>query len=182
MFHYVIDDEITLRPLAVEHADAMFKLVGQSRERLRQWLPWVDNATDVSHMKTYIRNAIKQGGDNGGFTAGLWVRNELAGVIGFHEIDWHNRSVGIGYWLGQSYEGQGYMSSACRAMVEHAMLEIELNRVEIRCATGNKASRAIPERLGFVFEGVLRQAEKLPGGYVNHAVYGMLRSEWQLLR
>lgn len=51
------------------------------------------------------------------------------------------------------------MTSACRVFIDHALLEMELNRVEIRCATGNISSRAIPERLGFVLEGVIREAE-----------------------
>lgn len=182
MFHFVIDDELVLKPLAVEQARALFTLVDQSRARLRKWLPWVDSVTDVSHMTTFIKTAIRQGSDNGGFTAGLWVSGQMAGIIGFHEIDWHNRSVGIGYWLGESFEGNGYMTSACRVFIDHALLEMDLNRVEIRCATGNASSRAIPERLGFVLEGVIREAEKLPYGYVNHAVYGMLRSEWKLIR
>lgn len=182
MFHFVIDDELVLKPLASEHAGPMLQLVDESRARLRQWLPWVDSVTEHAHIATFIKNAVKQGSENGGFTAGLWVSEQFAGVIGFHEIDWHNRSVGIGYWLGQGYEGNGYMTSACRAFIDYAMLEMDLNRVEIRCATGNKASRAIPQRLGFVLEGIIREAEKLPSGYVNHAVYGMLRSEWNMLR
>ncbi|SEU12920.1 GNAT family N-acetyltransferase [Paenibacillus sp. NFR01] len=181
MFNYVIDDELTLKLLMPEHARPMFALVERSRTRLRKWLPWVDGVREEAQMATYIRGAAKQGSENGGFSAGLWVKEAFAGVIGFHEIDWHNRSVGIGYWLGEGYEGQGYMTSACRAFVDYALLELELNRVEIRSATGNQASRAIPERLGFIFEGVIRQAEKLPGGYVNHAVYGLLRSEWKRL-
>ncbi|WP_151733679.1 GNAT family N-acetyltransferase ['Paenibacillus yunnanensis' Narsing Rao et al. 2020] len=181
MFYYAIDDDLVLKLLMPEHARPMFALVERSRPRLRRWLPWVDGVTEESHITVFVKNAIKQGTDNGGFTAGLWVRGELAGIIGFHEVDWHNRSVGIGYWLGEGYEGHGYMTSACRIFVDYALLEMELNRVEIRCATANKASRAIPERLGFIFEGVIREAEKLPGGYVNHAVYGLLRSEWKLL-
>ncbi|MNV95651.1 putative ribosomal N-acetyltransferase YdaF [compost metagenome] len=74
------------------------------------------------------------------------------------------------------------MTSACRVFIDYAMLEMELNRVEIRCATENLSSRAIPERLGFVLEGIVREAEKLPSGYVHHAVYGMLRREWNMLR
>lgn len=181
MFNYVIDEELTLKPLLPEHARHMFQLVDRSRERLRQWLPWVDGVTGKEDINGIIKSAVQQGSDNGGFTAGLWVREELAGIIGYHEIDWHNRSVGIGYWLGEGYEGKGYMSSACRVFVDYALLELELNRVEIRCATGNTSSRAIPERLGFVLEGVIRQAEKLDDGYANHAVYGLLRGEWQLL-
>ncbi|MBY0009372.1 GNAT family N-acetyltransferase [Paenibacillus typhae] len=181
MFNYVVDDELVLKLLMPEHGRQMFALVERSRLRLRQWLPWVDGVSEQAHITTFIKNAVKQGSDNGGFTAGLWVRGELAGIIGYHEIDWLSRSVGIGYWLGEGYEGYGYMTSACRVFVDYALLEMELNRIEIRCATGNKASRAIPERLGFVFEGVLRQSEKLPHGYVNHAVYGLLRSEWKLL-
>ncbi|MDQ0192260.1 GNAT family N-acetyltransferase [Paenibacillus wynnii] len=181
MFNYVIDDELMLKPLAPEHSRPMFQLVERSRERLRRWLPWVDAVTEQDHIVSFVKNAIKQATDNGGFTAGLWVRGELAGIIGYHEIDWRNRSVGIGYWLGQGYEGKGYMTSACRVFVDYALLEMELERVEIRCATGNTPSRGIPERLGFVLEGVIRQVEKLPSGYVNHAVYGLLRSEWRLL-
>lgn len=181
MFNYAIDDELILKPILPEHARHMFLLVERSRERLRRWLPWVDAVTEQAHITNFIKNAVKQSCDNGGFTAGIWVRNEFAGVIGYHQIDWNNRSVGIGYWLGDGYEGKGYMTSACRVFVDYALLEMELNRVEIRCATGNISSRAIPERLGFVLEGVIRQAEQLPSGYVNHAVYGLLRSEWQLL-
>ncbi|MNB82792.1 putative ribosomal N-acetyltransferase YdaF [compost metagenome] len=182
MFHFVIDDELVLKPLATEQAGPLFQLVEQSRARLRRWLPWVDGVTEPAHMASFIKSALKQGSENGGFTAGLWIREQLAGIIGFHEVDWHNRSVGIGYWLGQGYEGKGYMTSACRVFIDYAMLEMELNRVEIRCATENLSSRAIPERLGFVLEGIVREAEKLPSGYVHHAVYGMLRREWNMLR
>ncbi|KAA8998364.1 GNAT family N-acetyltransferase [Paenibacillus spiritus] len=181
MFQYNIDDELVLKPLAPEHVRPMFLQVERSRARLRRWLPWVDDVTEQSHLASFISKSVKQAADNGAFTAGLWVREEFAGVIGFHGVDWHNRSVGIGYWLGEGYEGRGYMTAACRVFVDYALLEMELNRVEIRCATGNRSSRAIPERLGFVLEGVIREAEKLPDGYVHHAVYGLLRSEWKLL-
>ncbi|WP_106767312.1 GNAT family N-acetyltransferase [Paenibacillus faecalis] len=182
MFTYTLDDHVELRPLAPEHARALFELTDRSRDRLRQWLPWVDSVTEVEHSANYITAAMKQAADNGGFSAGIWVKEELAGVISYHEIDWNNRSVGIGYWLDKQFQGQGIMTSACRALTDHALMRMGLNRVEIRCATTNRRSRAIPERLGFVLEGVIREAEKLPAGFVNHAVYGMIQSEWKKIR
>lgn len=56
--------------------------------------------------------------------------------------------------------------------------ELKLNRVDIRAAEENIKSRAIPERLGFVCEGQIRQAEWLYDHYVNHIVYGMMAAEW----
>jgi ribosomal-protein-serine acetyltransferase len=70
------------------------------------------------------------------------------------------------------------MTKACRFLVDYAFAELKLNRVEIRCATGNHKSRAIPERLGFKLEGTVRQAEWLYDHFVDHALYGMLASEW----
>jgi ribosomal-protein-serine acetyltransferase len=53
-----------------------------------------------------------------------------------------------------------------------------MHKVEIRAASGNKKSRAVPERLGFKQEGCIRQAEYLYDHYVDHVVYGMLDLEW----
>lgn len=70
------------------------------------------------------------------------------------------------------------MTKACIAFINHAFSELQLNRVEIRCAVGNTKSRAIPERLGFTNEGTIRDGEWLYDHFVNHIVYGILAMEW----
>lgn len=49
-----------------------------------------------------------------------------------------------------------------------------LQRIDIRCATNNTKSRAIPERLGFTHEGTLRRAEKVYDQWYDHEVYALL--------
>lgn len=104
---------------------------------------------------------------------------ELAGVIGFHRVDWLNHSTSIGYWLAEDFQGKGIMTASCRCLLDYAFGNLGMNRVEIRCATENLRSRAIPERLGFTEEGLIRQAEWLYDHYVDHLVYGLLREEWK---
>lgn len=66
-----------------------------------------------------------------------------------------------------------------RAVVDYAFGRLGLHRVEIRCAADNHRSRAIPERLGFTQEGVLRESGYLNGRFVDMVVYGVLASEWR---
>ena len=56
-----------------------------------------------------------------------------------------------------------------------------MNRVELTCATDNLRSARLAERAGFLLEGLLRQAEWLDGKFVDHYVYGLLRSEFLAL-
>jgi ribosomal-protein-serine acetyltransferase len=51
--------------------------------------------------------------------------------------------------------------------------------VEIEAAIANSKSRAIPERLGFLQEGIRRHSVCIRGEYFDMAVYGMLASDWQ---
>jgi ribosomal-protein-serine acetyltransferase len=66
--------------------------------------------------------------------------------------------------------------------VRYGFHTLNLNRLEIAVATGNHKSRAIPERLGFRLEGILRSRENLYGTFVDHAMYAMLRSEHSATR
>lgn len=56
---------------------------------------------------------------------------------------------------------------------------MKLNKVEIRVAVENKKSRSIPEKLGFVNDGCIRQAEWLYDHYVNDFICGMLAQDWK---
>lgn len=182
MFVFPLKDSLILKPLRSGHAPELFELIEQSRPTLRPWMPWTAQMQSAADAEEFIATAARLYADNDAVTAGLWEGERLAGVIGFHEINWRSRSAQIGYWLGASFEGRGMMSLAVRAFVDYAFIELDLNRIEIRCATPNRRSRAVPERMGFVLEGVLRQAEKLDDGYVDHAVYGMLSEEWSAKR
>jgi len=164
--------------LALQDAKQLYTLTDQSRESLKEWLPFIDHNKSWTDTEAFIKSTMVQFSNNNGFQAGIWYEGNIAGVIGFHKIDWNNKSTSIGYWLGKGYEGSGIMTESVKAFVNHAFVDLKLNRVEIRAAVENKKSRAIPERLSFVEEGHVRQAEWLYDHFVDHIVYGMLAEDW----
>jgi ribosomal-protein-serine acetyltransferase len=178
MFIYEVDDEISLRLLTVKDAEPLFKIIDQSREYLRDWLPWVDHTTSVNDSLAFIQSSLQVYAGRKGLTTGIFYNNKLVGVAGFNSIDWVNRIGYIGYWLAIDYQGKGIMTRVTRALTHYAFYEYKLNRVDIRVAYENTKSQAIPKRLGFVEEGLLRQTEWLYDHFVDHIVYSLLKSEW----
>jgi ribosomal-protein-serine acetyltransferase len=175
----VVDTEVALKVLEEQDADKLFAYIDSHRLYLRQWLPWVDNERSSADTRLFIQLVQQQFQSHEGFQTGIWYKNDLVGVIGYHRFDWVNRSTSIGYWLTESHQGRGIMTRSCKALVDHAFQELNLHRVEIRCAVENKRSRAIPERLGFTTEGVAREAEWLYDHYVDLVIYSMLTREWR---
>jgi ribosomal-protein-serine acetyltransferase len=179
MFQYKVDDDVELRLLKGYHAEELFRLIDSSRQYLREWLPWVDVNRDIEDTQGFINGTLKEYETKTGLHMGIWYRNHISGVIGYHDIRWDHKFTSIGYWLGEEYQGNGIMTRSCAAMVAVAFNMMELNRVEIRCAEGNHKSRAIPERLGFTREGLIRDGQWLYHRYVDLVVYGLLRREWR---
>ena len=173
-----IEDGFHLKSLELAEAEPLLLLVDANRQYLRRWLPWLDMTTNIDEMITFVESALRQETSGLGFQAGVWYGGEMAGIIGYHHLEWTNRSTCVGYWLAERYQGHGIMTKACQSIVEYAFEDWHLHRVEIRCALENLKSRAIPERLGFKSEGILRDAEWLYDHFVDHVVYGMLAHQW----
>lgn len=157
----------------------LFKVVERERAHLREWLPWVDATKSEEDSLSFIRSVLEQFVSNHGFAAGIWNGERLGGTVGLHRIDWLNRRVEIGYWLAREFQGRGVMTDACRAVVTHVFGELDLHRVEIRCAVGNTKSSAIPRRLGFTLDGTLRDAQFVNGRHHDLLVFGMLKRDWK---
>lgn len=174
-----VDEEIELRLVTKADAPRIFALMDRDREFLRRWLPWVDGTRAVTDTEGFIQRALDQVRRGEGFHACIEYRGELAGIIGHVYLDPHNRRTELGYWLGEPFQGKGIMTRACRTLIEYAFTSLDLHRVEIRTDVDNRRSRAIPERLGFVEEALLRESVQDRGVYRDIVMYAKLRSEWE---
>jgi ribosomal-protein-serine acetyltransferase len=177
-FRIRLADDCHLRLLQEADAPELHGLVERNRGYLSAWMPWAAEQT-LERTTAFIRTTERRLADNNGFEAAIVLGGRIVGALGFPGVDWVARSTSIGYWLDQAHQGRGLMTSAVRALIDHAFGEWELHRVEIRAAAGNLKSRAIPERLGFEQEGVLREAERVGDRYQDLVVYGMLAPTWR---
>ena len=178
LHHFGVDQELELHIFHEKDAATLFAITDQNRTYLRPWLSWVDRTQGVEDSLAFIRDNLLRYAENRGFSCGIWYLGQLVGTIGYHDIDWSDRKVEIGYWLIEAMQGKGIMTRVCRSMVLYAFETLRLNKIEIHCATGNTRSCAIPQRLGFTLEGVIRQGEWLYDHFVDLNVYGILASEW----
>ncbi len=174
-----VDERLELKLVARDDAARIFALTDRDREYLREWLPWVDNTRSSADTEGFVQRALDQMHRGEGFHACIECRGELAGIIGHVYLNPHDRRTELGYWLGKDFQGQGIMTRACRRLVDNAFESLGLNRVEIRTDVDNRKSRAVPERLGFVQEAVLREAVQEHGVYRDVVMYAKLRREWE---
>ena len=181
MLNFKLDEEISLRIATESSAKDLYKLAEGSREYLREWLGWVDYVKSEEDIVRFLRETIKTSAtEHRGYPIAFTIsyNGETAGILDFHTIRKGSKIAEIGYWLGEDFQKRGIMIRAVKALINYGFTELGLNKVEIKVASENEKSRAIPERLGFVEEGILRQAEWLYDHYVDHVVYGLLKKEW----
>jgi ribosomal-protein-serine acetyltransferase len=168
-----------LRLLEECDADELYAVIDANREHLEPWMPWVEHEHEPADVLPFIRATRRQIADNDGLqTAIVDPEGGIVGMVGVHNVDWPNRKTSIGYWLARGEQGRGTMTAAVRAYVDHAFATWKLNRIMIRAAVENTRSRAIPERLGFREEGILREVERVGARVLDGVVYALLAADW----
>lgn len=178
MYKAIIDNDTYISILEARHSQELYDLIDRSRESIGQWLEFPDNTKGVEDTEAFIKRSLNRFSDSNGYWAGIWHKGQIAGSIGFLHIDWNSKRTEIGYWLSSEFEGIGLMSKACESFVKHAFNDLNLRKIEIGVATNNIKSRAIPERLGFTKEGIIRSYEILHGQYLDRVIYGAIKEEW----
>lgn len=170
-----VDTALEIRLLREEDAAQMFELTDRNREHLAPWMSWIDSTLSIADSESFMRAAEKDAYAQTAFKCGIRLDGQLVGAIDLHEIDWLNRRAQIGYWLDKGHTGRGIVTRCVQRITQYAFVTLGLHRIEIHVATDNVASRHIPERLGFTFEGVLRHVQYVRGRFLDHAVYALIQ-------
>jgi RimJ/RimL family protein N-acetyltransferase len=169
---------LTLKKHTLDLAQTMFAYVDQDRDRLRQFLPWVDATKTVQDEVDYIKMTHENWDNHEFYDFGIFC-NETGiymGNVGIHAIAWQHARCEIGYWILGDFEGQGFMSEAVTGL-EEICFALGFHRVEIRCSSLNTRSASVPRRLGYVLEGVLRQNSLELGRYRDMLIFGKIASD-----
>jgi ribosomal-protein-serine acetyltransferase len=179
MFDLKVRSDIELRPVAEKDAEEILAIVKRNYEHLRPFLHWVTIDYSLESAREFIRQAQKAAAENTSQAFGIFQNEKIIGVISFVGFNWQSRSTEVGYWIDKNYEGKGVVTDSCKVLINYAFAELKMNRIEIRCATQNVKSRAIPERLNFKLDGVLRQSQWRHTRFLDIAVYSLLAEEWK---
>jgi RimJ/RimL family protein N-acetyltransferase len=151
-------DRLLIRMPMPGDGKAMFEALNASITELKPWLPFAHIDQTEEDVEVNIREAhlkfLKR--EDLRLLVFLKETGELIASSGLHRIDWDIPKFEIGYWIDTRHSGKGYVTEAVQGITDFAVNELKARRVEIRCDTRNKKSSAIPEKLGFTLEGVLR--------------------------
>lgn len=172
--------DVRLESLNAVHVDALYDLTVKNRSHLKNWLSWLDDIQSPDDTAAYVESAVKEADEASSPSFALFVDGELCGVAGFNKVEKQHRLGSIGYWLSDDYVGRGIATASVSQLLVLGFQEFDLHKIEIRCAEENHKSRAVAERLGFTYEATLRDCEWLYTKYVDHAVYSLLASEYEL--
>ena len=177
MEHIRVNSKIELETLKLSMTDVIYETINRDREYLSQWLPFVYYTQSASDTESFVKSVVHQQGQKRDEVYSIWYRREFAGLIGFKETDWINRKTELGYWLAQNMQGKGIITLCMEKLIRFAFQKLNMNRIQVKVALGNSKSAAIPQKLGFQYEGVEREGERHQNKYFDLEIFSLLKSD-----
>ena len=141
---------------------AVHNAINASLSELKPWMIFAQQEQSEQDIEANIRQAHVDYLSRKDLRLLVFLKEsgEFIASSGLHKIDWDIRKFEIGYWIDSRYSGKGYITEAVQGITDFAITELNARRIEIRCDAKNVKSRAIPERLGFMLEGILKNNGK----------------------
>ncbi len=174
-------DGVYLRQPVLDDFSEWAALRAASRDFLEPWEPvWQEDDLTRRAFKLRVKRIETEAAADEAY--GFFIhRMQDRALIGGLTLGLVRRGVAqactMGYWIGEPYAGQGYMTRAVKAVARHAFDELRLRRIEAACLPANERSRRLLERVGFQREGYARQYLCINGAWEDHLLYALLAGD-----
>ena len=168
---------ILKRPEPANTAD-LFAIYGHLETMRYMQMPVAESAEECEKLILEWNRLFSLGTS---FRWGVFLKenpSHMTGTAALHYWSKEHRRIELGADLHRNYQRRRIATEITSRLIDCAFSDLGVNRMEIRCHPGNTGSVRIAEKLGFVFEGLLRQYVFVPGkGLVDEAVYSLLANE-----
>lgn len=174
-------DSVYVRPPEAGDWREWAELRAESRSFLEPWEPiWAEDALTRESYRRRRQRCLRDARGEEGYA--LFVVRALddallGGINVSNIVRGLRMSCSIGYWIGQRYARNGYMTEAVRIILGFAFVELRLQRVEAGCVPSNVASAGLLRNLGFREEGYARKYLNINGQWHDHRLFAILASD-----
>jgi ribosomal-protein-serine acetyltransferase len=146
---------VTLRRWRVADAPVAERIVTESLDHLRPWMPWAAGyAGDdpAERAAEFTRQCEEEWESGAGFSYAIYTGETPVGSCGLMTRIGPG-GLEIGYWIHPAFTRRGLATAAAEALTQVAFLLPGIQRVEIHHDAANLASGGIPRKLGFTEVG-----------------------------
>ena len=110
------------------------------------------------------------------FAFAITLDDKVIGSIGvFRQENIHYRTAEMGYYIGEKYWGNGYMTEAVELACDFVFSNTDIIRIFAEPFAYNTASCRVLEKAGFVFEGILKSNAVKNGSIVDMKMYAKVK-------
>ncbi|MBW5424459.1 GNAT family N-acetyltransferase [Streptomyces sp. BG9H] len=182
MFAISLAEGAELRPIEPWQAAEFIEHVDRAREYAGPWVPLTVAVKDLETARSFLRTYAEKAAADTGRLYGIWLDGTLVGGVLFRIFDTSTDCCEIGVWLEPSATGRGLVHKASRTLIDWAVEERGMHRVEWLVSSRNDRSKVTAQRLGFTRDGVLRESFPWQGVRHDMEVWSVLAPEWRAAR
>jgi [ribosomal protein S5]-alanine N-acetyltransferase len=99
------------------------------------------------------------------------------GMVNYHDGHLRSKRLTIGYIIDPAHHRKGIATEAVSAMLDFCFGELGIHRVQAFIHPDNAASRRLVEKLGFRYEGLLRDNVRVSDAWRNDMLFALLETD-----
>ncbi|WP_405096245.1 GNAT family N-acetyltransferase [Micromonospora sp. NBC_01412] len=179
MFARALTAEAELRPLEPWRAEEFLRNLDRAREHIAPWVGASFVATDLPSARAVLQRYADLWARDAGGIWGIWLDGVLVGGVMFVAFDAALGVCEVGCWLEPAAEGRGLVTRAVGVVVDWAVGQRGVHRVEWHTNAANVRSLAVARRLGMCHDGTLRQVYPGPVRRIDIEIWSVLADEWR---
>ncbi|WP_327354125.1 GNAT family N-acetyltransferase [Streptomyces sp. NBC_01304] len=178
MFAISLGDGAELRPLEPWQAEEFLAHMDRGREFIGQYVGLPDVTADLDSARKWLQVYADKTAADAGRLYGIWLDGTLVGGVLFRVFDAAAGTCEAGCWLEPAAAGRGLVTRAVRVIIDWAIRERGMHRVEWHVASENTPSIKVAKRLGMSCDGVLRENDLYRGVRQDTEIWSVLAPDW----
>ncbi|ELS53431.1 GNAT family N-acetyltransferase [Streptomyces viridochromogenes] len=170
-------DKTVLRPFTAADADLMWEIIEDPEVERFTYAP--DNELTLERVRSWYAS-LSDRPDRLDLAVTDRVTGELVGEVVLYEWERHARSCTFRTLIGPRGRDRGIGTEATRLIVGYGFEQLGLHRVQLEAYRHNHRALRVYEKVGFVTEGIRREAQSRDGEWMDEVIMAILDREWAI--